>query len=159
MADFTIRPAARADAAVIAGLANRLSRHEGYPEAFTEAKVRRDLFGDRPAASVLLAERDGVVVGYALYYDCYNTDIAARGLWLGDLYVVEAARGGGIGRALMAAMAAAAVDRGAESLWWGVRSANAGARAFYAGLGARDDDARILELDRAALARLAAEDR
>lgn len=158
LADFAIRPAGPADAAVIAELANRLSRHEGYPEAFTTAKVTRDLFGDRPAASVLLAERAGAALGYALYHDCYNTDLAARGLWLADLYVVEAARGAGIGRALMAAVAVAAVAAGAQSLWWGVSSANAKARAFYAGLDARDAEARILELDHAALARLAAED-
>ena len=153
-----IRPAVEADAAVIARLANQLSRHEGLgDEVFSAARILEDGFGDAPAFSVLLAELAGEAVGYALYQDFYNTDLACRGLWLSDLFVVEAARGRRIGRKLLAEVARRAVEIGACSVWWGVRSANLGARAFYAALGARDEDARILELDRPALEALAEE--
>lgn len=63
----------------------------------------------------------------------------------------------GVGRKLFSAVAAETVDSGMASLWWGVMSDNTQARAFFASLGARDEDARILELDGQALQALAAE--
>lgn len=156
MGKVTIREAREQDAAVIAALCNRLSAHEGQAEdIFTAAHILRDAFGPNPAFEVLLAELDGETVGYAMFEDFYNSDLAARGVWLHDLFVEEAARGKGAGRALMAATAQAALKRGARTLWWGVLSSNVKARAFYAGLGARDDDARILELADDALQDLA----
>ena len=114
---------------------------------------------DREATSVvgsiLVAERDGSLLGYAFFEDSFNSDNAARGVWLLDLFVRESARRHGIGQGLLAATARETLARGGKSLLWGVMSANAGARAFYAGIGARDDDARILELDGAALTELA----
>lgn len=155
---ITVRMARPGDAAEIARLANLLSRHEGLEdELFTEEQVARDGFGKDPAFQVLLAELDGEAVGYALFTEGYNTDIPARAVWLDDLFVDEPARGRGIGRRLLAAVARIAVERGARSVWWGVRSTNQRARAFYARLGAKDDDARILELNDAALTALAAE--
>lgn len=152
-----IRRATAEDAAAIAHLANQLGRHEGLSDVFDEALILKDGFGDRPAFQVLIAERSGQPVGYALFTDGYNTDIAARSVWLNDLFVDESARGGGIGRRLLAAVARIAVERGARSVWWGVRSSNRRARQFYAGLGAKDDDARILELNDAALTEIAKE--
>ena len=156
--DVIIRPAGSRDAAAIARLANLLSRHEGLADdVSSEEQVLRDGFGERPAFEVLLAERDGAAIGYALFADGYNTDIAARAVWLNDIFVIDEARSRGVGRRLLAAVARAAVERGARSVCWGVRSANRRARAFYAELGAKDDDARILELNDDALKTLAAE--
>jgi ribosomal protein S18 acetylase RimI-like enzyme len=81
----------------------------------------------------------------------------ARSVWLDDIFVDEPARGRGVGRRLLVAVAAVAVNRGARSVWWGVRSSNHRARAYYAKLGATDDNARILELNEPALSALAAE--
>ena len=156
--NLSIRPAVPADADAIARLANALSRHEGLgDEVFSAARVREDGFGASPAFSVIIAERDGEAVGYALYQPFYNTDLACRGLWLSDIFVVEQARGRRIGRKLLAAVARRAADMGACSLWWGVRSANTRALSFYDDLGAVDDDARILGLDDSALEALAKE--
>ena len=153
-----IRRANPMDAAVIANLANLLCQHEGLGDTvFTEEQVLRDGFGDRPSFEVLIAELADSAVGYALFTEGYNTDIAARAVWLEDLFVEDAARGQGIGRKLLAAVARTAVERGARSVWWGVRSSNRQARRFYAGLGAKDDDARILELNDAALTAIAKE--
>ena len=158
MAQITIRKARASDAAGIAHMANALcAEHDQSADTFSEAKVLADGFGDNPAFEVLIAERAGEPLGYALFSDCYNTDKAVRGIWLNDLYVVEAARGQGLGRRLMAAVSRETEARGGHSLWWGVMSANAKARAFYEGLGARDEDARVLELDGEPLRRLASE--
>lgn len=156
--DFRLRHAGVEDAPAIARLANALNRDQGKPDSpFTEECVRRDGFGADPAYSVMVAERSSAVVAYALYHPFFNSDLAARGLWLVDLFVLPEARGMGIGRALLAGIAAEALARGMACVWWGVYTANGPARRFYAELGARDEDARILELDGEALRRLAGE--
>lgn len=153
---IVIRPARPQDSAAIARLANALNHDQGKPDSpFTEALVLREGFGSDPAFSVLLAERANEAVGYALFHPFFNSDLAARGLWLVDLFVVPEARGVGAGRALLAAIAAEAVARGMACVWWGVYAKNEKARQFYETLGASDEDARILELDGEALHRLA----
>ncbi|MDJ0946280.1 MAG: GNAT family N-acetyltransferase [Kiloniellales bacterium] len=153
--EFRIRPAVRADAAAVAVLGNKLNLQHGLPENFTEASILRDGFDGTQRFSLLVAEHRARVVGYALYHPQYNSDKPGWGLWLVDLFVEPELRGRGLGRRLLAAVAAEAVATGAVSLWWGVVSANRNARDFYAALGARDEDARILELDGTALAALA----
>ncbi|MDZ4735910.1 MAG: GNAT family N-acetyltransferase [Rhodospirillaceae bacterium] len=157
MASITIRKAIAGDAAEIARLANRFGALEGEADdIFSAAIVMRDGFGPKPAFDVLLAEQDSLAVGYALFDEFYNSEIPGRGIWLSDLFVDPDSRGKGLGKRLMAAVASEAVARGCVSLWWGVRNRNAKARAFYETLGVRDDDARILELNGAALERVAA---
>lgn len=152
---WIVRPATAADAGDIARLMNDLNRHEGLEPFYSEARVLRDGFGDDAAYHTLLAQGSEGPIGYAAYQAAYDTERGGRSLWLLDLYVAPEARGDGAGRALMRQVARVAYDRGCVSLWWGVRSCNRQARAFYAGLGAIDDDARILELAGPALAALA----
>jgi GNAT superfamily N-acetyltransferase len=128
-------------------MANALNRHEGLsPRAFTPAIVRRDAFGRAPGFRVLVAELDGRVAGYASFLPGYNTDIAAPALFMLDLFVVPSRRNGGIGRALVQAVAREAVGRGLTCLEWGVRGDNAPARRFYRRLGARLGQARNASL-------------
>jgi len=84
------------------------------------------------------------VVGYVFFSTSYNTDIAARSMWLHDIFVIPAARGTGVGHALMAAVAAETVRQGGASLEWGVHAANAGALEFYKRLGAVGGQARVM---------------
>lgn len=150
-----VRPATPADAATIAELANALDAEHGGVLPFTAEIVLRDAFGPVPHFSVLLAEQDGVVVGYALFTNTYNSYRAAPGLWLMDLYVTPAGRGLGVGKALMAGLGREALARGAESLWLPVRDDNARAIAFYEDLGSFDDRLKVLEFNGPdALARL-----
>ena len=156
MTGVRIRAATPADAAVLAEMANALNRHVGIgTDPFTPAIVRRDGFGDDAVFRALLAEIDGAVAGYAIFIRNYNTDVAARTILLCDLFVRETARRRGAGRALMAAVAAETVARGARLLEWGVHDANEGAREFYRRLGARQHAVRIMELGGEALATLA----
>ena len=84
-----------------------------------------------------MAEIGSELVGYASYHATYDSDVASRDLWLVDLYVDDSVRRQGVGRRLMAAMARTALEAGARTLWWGVRTNNVHAQKFYARLGAR----------------------
>ena len=142
-----IRSAVPADARGIAALANEFNALDGHSDdLYSEDLIQAQVFCDTPLVSVLVADHVGELAGYAFFHDCYNSEKAAPGVWLVDLYVREAARRKGLGQRLFAAVARATVERGAKSVWWGVRNQNRAARAFYGNLGAKDDEARILEL-------------
>ena len=114
---------------------------------FDAACFRRDGFGDRPAFKGLIAEEAGEPQGYLLYSEIYDTDLAQRALFVIDLYVRPAARGQGLGRALMAEAERLCRAAGGGALLWGVLHQNAAAMAFYEGLGARYvDDVRFMVL-------------
>ena len=140
-----VRPALPAEAAILAEMANDLNEHVGvHGRPFTPERIRADGFGPRAAFTSLIAELDGAVVGYVFFSAGYNTDVAARSMWLHDLFVAPAARGHGVGHALMAAVAAETVRDGGVSLEWGVHAANAGALEFYRRLGAVGAEVRIM---------------
>jgi len=143
-----VRPAGPAEAAILAEMANDLNDHVGiHGRPFTPERIRADGFGAQAAFTPLVAELDGAVVGYAFFSPGYNTDIAARSMWLHDMFVAPAARGRGVGHALMAAVAAETVRAGGMSLEWGVHTANSGALGFYRRLGAAGEAVRIMGVD------------
>ena len=140
-----MRPALPAEAAILAEMANDLNDHVGiHGRPFTPERILADGFGPEAAFTPLVAERDRAVVGYAFFSAGYNTDVAARSIFLHDLFVTPAARGRGVGHALMAAVAAETVRAGCVSLEWGVHTANAGALAFYRRLGGVAAEVRMM---------------
>ena len=142
-----VRLARHADAAILAKMANDLNDYVGIrSRPFTRERVMADGFGPKAAFTPLVAEVDRVVVGYAFVSLGYNTDAAAREVWLHDLFVVPGARGLGVGSALMKAVAARTLRLGASSLAWGVHTANTGALEFYRRLGSVDSKARIMAI-------------
>jgi GNAT superfamily N-acetyltransferase len=144
----TIRPAVRADAAAIAEMANELDRLEGQPaDRYSAQRVAELAFDAAPLFSVLVADCNGGLDGYVTFQDIFNPETLGPGVWLHDLFVRESARRQGIGQDLFAAVARETLARGGASLSWNVLSANRGARAFYAELGARDGTAGYLELE------------
>jgi GNAT superfamily N-acetyltransferase len=143
-----VRPARSDEAALLAEMANDLNDHVGiHGRPFTPERVLADGFGPRAAFTPLVAELDGAVVGYVFYSPGYNTDVAARSMWLHDLFVVPSARGRGVGYALMAAVASDTLREGSVSLEWGVHADNAGALEFYRRLGAGSSQVRIMSVD------------
>ncbi len=110
-----LRPAEPADTATILGFVRELAAFEREPDAVvaTEPMLAEALFGDRPAAEAVIAERDGQAVGFALFFANFSTWTGRRGLYLEDLYVTPAARGAGVGKALLIHLAGIARDRGA----------------------------------------------
>jgi GNAT superfamily N-acetyltransferase len=102
----------------------------------SEDNLRATLFGDRPAAEVLIARIGNEPVGFALFFHNYSTFLAQRGVFLEDLFVNPDARGRGVGRALLARLAQIAVERDCGRLEWFVLDWNDLAISFYRSLGA-----------------------
>jgi ribosomal protein S18 acetylase RimI-like enzyme len=155
-----VRKAVRRDVAAIARLGRALNALHGDPTRFFSAPaVRRDGFGRRPVFEVLVAERGRTVLGYALFLDAYEPAYAARGLYLCDVYVVPRVRRHGVGRALLAAVAARAARRRRTFVWWVSRGWNRPARRFYRTIGAVEERVVAHALVFDAFAALAAEGR
>jgi ribosomal protein S18 acetylase RimI-like enzyme len=130
-----IRPATPEDVDAVAAMSQELRQVDGDPpEHLTPQALLRDGFGPEPQFKLLLAELDAAVVGYALFHDTYEPIYAARGVYLCDLFVREAARRQGVGRALIAAVSRDAHLRGRTFAWWVSRAENSRAQAFYDGL-------------------------
>ncbi len=85
-------------------------------------------------------ERDGEIVGIAIWFLTYSTWTGRHGIWLEDLIVDEAQRGRGYGKALIASLAAVCVEREYTRLEWTVLDWNAPAIAFYRSLDATPMD-------------------
>ena len=138
-ADLAIRFARPDDAGAILGFIRELAEYEklSHEVVADEAQLRATLFGLRPAAEVLLAELAAGPVGFALFFQSYSTFLGKPGLYLEDLFVRPAARGQGIGGALMSACARIAVQRSYGRFEWSVLDWNEPALRFYAALGAQ----------------------
>ena len=129
---ISVRFAEPSDAEVIARMARALSIADGgRPSRFSAESFCRDGFGEHAAFSTIVAELDGNLVGYAVYYPGYDTDSATRGIYLADLYVDESRRRKGVGRALLTGLAAETRRNGARWMFWSVLKRNRGARRFY----------------------------
>jgi GNAT superfamily N-acetyltransferase len=135
---FTLRRAELRDLPALAGLIRELAEFEqlGHLVQTTPEALAPHLFGERPVAEALVAERAGAVVGFALFFTNFSTFLARPGLYLEDLYVQPAHRGLGIASALMSRLAALAVERNCGRFEWSVLDWNSGAIRFYEGLGA-----------------------
>ncbi len=133
-----IRAATPDDVATIAELIRALAEYErlAHEVVVDERDLHEHLFGEQRFAEVVLAEQDGVVVGFALFFHNYSTFLAKPGLYLEDLFVRPEHRGGGYGRALLAHLAALAVERGCGRVEWSVLDWNEPSIAFYRSLGA-----------------------
>jgi GNAT superfamily N-acetyltransferase len=155
-----IRPATPRDAPRLIELFGELAAYEQLSEELqaSEQGLHDALFGERPAAEALIAERGSQSVGYALFFPTFSSFLTKRGVWLEDLFVLPSHRGAGVGRALLSAVAARVHDSGGGRLEWSALDWNALALGFYRGLGAHTMDEWIAHrLEGEALARLAAE--
>jgi hypothetical protein len=145
----------------------------------TESGLTAALFGERPVAEALIAERDAgsggpevdaglggqkrdtdpggsQVLGYALFFPTFSSFLTSTGVWLEDLFVRRGHRGEGVGRALLSAVAARVRERGGERLEWAALDWNELALGFYRRMGANIASEWITHrLDGAALERVA----
>jgi GNAT superfamily N-acetyltransferase len=137
-----VRPARRGDETGILELIRALAVYEREPDAVENSPelLTATLFGEDPRAFAVVVERDGGVVGIAIWFLTYSTWTGTHGIWLEDLYVDEACRGRGYGTALMAALARTCVERGYRRFEWTVLDWNAPSLAFYRAIGAAPQD-------------------
>ena len=158
---LSIRPATVDDVPLIRALIGELAEYERLGDAAvaTDADLRAQLFGERPAAEVLIGEVDGEPAGFALFFHNFSTFLGKRGLYLEDLFVRPAARGAGLGKHLMAALARIAVQRDCGRFEWSVLDWNAPAIGFYRRIGAVGmDEWTVQRLEGEALHALASHD-
>ena len=154
-----LRPARPGDEAGILDCIVGLAVYEREPDAVenTTSTLSETLFGAEPRAFCHVVERDGVIVGIAIWFLTYSTWTGRHGIWLEDLYVDDAQRSLGYGKALIASLAAVCVERGYSRLEWTVLDWNAPSIAFYRSIGAAPmDEWTTQRLTGAELAALAA---
>jgi GNAT superfamily N-acetyltransferase len=159
--EIAIRFATPEDAGLVLRFIRELAVFEKAPGAVvaTEDDLRRHGFAPDRQFEAILAFRDGEPAGFAVFHPRFSTWLGRPGMYLEDLYVAEAARGQGVGRRLMARLAAISVERGWGRIDFQVLDWNP-ARNFYHRLGMTHlGEWRRYGADLEVLRRLAAEER
>jgi GNAT superfamily N-acetyltransferase len=158
----SIRPATRADLALITQFIRDLAEYEklAHEVRFDQAVLGERLFGQNnghgPYAEVLIGEIDGAAQGFALFFHNFSTFEGRPGIYLEDLFVRPEARGSGLGKALLRRLAQLAMERGCARLEWAVLDWNKPSIGFYKSLGAKPmDEWTVFRLDGAALTDMA----
>lgn len=139
---FDIRQAVPSDAALIHAFITDLAIYEKaeHEVLASVADIEQSLFAEGSPAHALICSRDGVPIGYAVYFFSYSTWLGRQGLYLEDLYIAPAQRGGGAGKQLLRHLAQLACARGCARLEWSVLDWNEPAIEFYRSLGAKPQD-------------------
>jgi GNAT superfamily N-acetyltransferase len=157
-ARLDIRLATPADVPVLLEFIRELAEYERLAHLFviTGEQLEQELFGANSRVEALLAHCDGEPAAFAVYFHNFSTFLGRRGLYLEDLFVRPAYRRRGCGRAMLAALARVAQDRGCGRFEWTVLDWNKPAIDFYRALGADLlEDWRICRITGAALDQLA----
>jgi GNAT superfamily N-acetyltransferase len=133
-----IRSATAEDAAIVLQMIRDLAEYEKLTHVLvaTEEKIRATMFGNDPAAEVLLAYEGKECIGFAVFFRTYSTFLASAGVFLEDIFVKPHARGQGAGFALLRRVAEIARERGCGRVEWEVLDWNQPAIEFYRKLGA-----------------------
>ncbi|TFW28853.1 GNAT family N-acetyltransferase [Massilia arenosa] len=159
---FTIRPAEPADISHIYDMIVELAVFEKLEHLVvaTEALLHEGLFGDKPSCEAIVGVEGDEVVTFALFFHNFSTFLTRKGLYLEDLYVKQAHRGKGYGRAMLVELARIAVERNCGRFEWSVLDWNENAIRFYEGMGAAIlPDWRICRVTGDALTQLASANR
>lgn len=154
--DLEVRSAVPADLERLVPLFQALAAHYAQdvpPPDAARASIARALFSAPPLAHLLLAERAGRALGFLTWNTSFPAARLGFRLVVEDLFVLAEARGRGVGRALLRALAARAPALGAAELAWTTESANLRAQDFYDALGARRLDKVVYRIEAAALSR------
>ena len=127
-----IRRAVKEDCERIMELVNELALYEKAPQevTVTPEHFMESGFGEKPVWWAFVAEAEGTIAGFALYYIRYST-WKGQTMYLEDILVTEAMRGKGIGRLLFEQLFAEAKEKGFRRICWQVLDWNEPAISFY----------------------------
>ena len=136
--NFQIRKGIRSDTPKIFNLIHQLAVYENLEHEMTTtiAELEEQLFTHR-YAEVLLAEENGKIMGFALYFYNFSTFLGKPGLYLEDLFIEPEYRGKGYGKKLFAALAQTAQGKNCGRMEWSVLKWNKPSISFYESLGAK----------------------
>ena len=136
---INIRPAVPGDATQIFRFICDLAEYEKALDQVkcSEQSLQQSLFEESPSAYALVIEYGGRAIGYAIYFFNYSTWLAAKGLYLEDLYIDPAYRGKGGGIAAMKKLAQIAQQHGCLRFEWSVLDWNTPSIEFYESIGAQ----------------------
>jgi GNAT superfamily N-acetyltransferase len=154
----TIRPAELSDIPLVAALVRELAVYEklAHQVVATEDDFANALFGPTPKAHAVIAEVDGIGVGFGLYFYNFSTFLGRPGLYVEDVFVRPEHRRAGLGRAIFKYLAKKAVAEGCGRMEWWVLDWNEPAIRFYQSLGAvAMDEWTVQRLTGATLTRFA----
>lgn len=154
---FSVRPAAEADVPLLISFISDLAAHEGRPALATidERTLTTLLFGAKALGKAYVADVDGHAAAYAIVAERFSSFRGTRYLYIEDMLVRPAFRGGGAGRKLLGFLAQLAVAMGCERLEWSALDNNDIALGFYDHLGAEREQGVVhFSLRGAALDRL-----
>ncbi len=157
MSTFNIRNALPEDTALLYRFIMELARYEKMEDCVeTNEEILHDSLFVRNAAKALIAEEDGIPVGYAIYFNNFSTFTGRPGIYLEDIYITPAVRGKGYGRAIFNYLARVAEETGCARMEWACLDWNTPSLQFYAGLGAKGMTSWVLHrLSRDGICRLA----
>ncbi len=153
---LTVRPVAEGEIGILWEMIRELARHEQALEAMTATRdeLRSALEATPPRAEAVLAFLEDEIVGYAVFHPSFSSYLGRECLHLEDLFVRPAARGGGIGKAILAYVAEVARARGLARLEWSALAWNEAAKKFYETFGARSEARLMYTLSGEALEKL-----
>jgi GNAT superfamily N-acetyltransferase len=157
-----IRRARPDEAGLVLSLVRELADYEKllHEVEATEAMIDAALFGADPRLFCDIAEWNGEVAGFAVWFINFSTFSGRSGIYLEDLFVRPALRGKGIGKALLSHLAKQCVTNGWARLQWSVLDWNTPSIEFYKSLGAvLMDEWTVCRVNGAALTALAQETR
>lgn len=138
MNDFSIREANINDAPAILSFITELAVFEkAEHEVLSSVEdIEKNVFGDSSTAHALIGELDKEPVAMAVYFFNYSTWLGKNGLYLEDLYVSEAHRRIGAGKAMLRHLAKMAIDKNCGRFEWSVLDWNQSAIDMYESVGA-----------------------
>jgi GNAT superfamily N-acetyltransferase len=129
---MNIRIAKKEDCPRLMELVNELALYEKAPEEVTVTlqEFEDAGFGEKPVWKAFVAEEDGLIVGFAVYYIRYSTWKGNR-MYLEDLIVTESMRGKKVGKLLFDRLIIEAKELGFNGMSWQVLDWNEPAINFY----------------------------
>lgn len=157
MKQFSIRPARPDEAGIVLDLIKQLAVYEKCEKDVVadEDTIRQSLFVEH-SAEVALAEEDGIVVGFALFFHNFSTFVGRKGMYLEDLFIIPEKRKLGYGKALLKYVARLAVERGCGRMEWICLDWNESALDIYSSIGAHPlSEWTVQRLDETSLKRFA----